>query len=105
MEKVEFLLATVIISLISTGFHIATRDDFVLAVPRAKVQSFMDRIFGKKLSFQLQKPIFECSICMSSFWTIILFWFFGINILYLPLLILAVCTLNTIITMIIKDIL
>jgi len=100
-----FLLSTVAISLISTGVHMCTRDSFILAKPRAAYQTLFDRIFGVKTSEILSKPITECLICQSSFWSIILFWIFGIKFVYLPFLILSVCGLNTIITAKIKDIL
>ena len=37
------------------------------------------------------KPLFTCVYCMSSFWSIVFFCFYGLNFIDLPFHILAVC--------------
>lgn len=92
-------------SLITIGIYIACWPGFVLERPRALAQRVMDRVFGKYSEY-LQRPLFGCPMCMSSFWTIMIAitykWF---TIIELPIAILAVCAINALIISAIKDLL
>lgn len=44
----------------------------ILKGPKAKIATFLDRTFGLKNSKQIQKPLWGCFPCMSSFWSIVL---------------------------------
>ena len=91
-----------LISSICFGVHTCTRDDMIFGNARAKFQTFLDKKFGVGISTAICAPLFECVYCQSSFWSIILFWLFGINFIHLPLLILAVCGINTILSVVLK---
>jgi len=111
MELTFNISTIIIISLICTGIYISTQDNFVLGNIRAKTQNMIDRLFGVEKSELICKPLFNCLICESSFWSILL----GLTVLFpeltffqrlaqLPFLILCVAGLNTIITALIKNI-
>jgi hypothetical protein len=87
------------ISLCIIGIYIATRDDMIFGRPRAWIQTKMDRILGFEKSEWLQKPLFECQYCMSSFWSVVLSPILGVRVIDIPITILMVCGLIYIINL------
>jgi hypothetical protein len=83
-------------SLIITGFHVSTWQGMILGPARIFLANNLDKVFGKRLSRILQKPLWDCLPCMAGIWTIMLMWEFDL------LAILAVCGLNAVIDSIIS---
>jgi len=94
MEK--FIIAT-LISLCTTGLFAATWKGMIFHRPATWLK--------QRLPVLLFKPVCGCLICMSSIHTIIFWLFFRFNVLYIPVIILAVAGINTVITAIISPIL
>lgn len=67
------------------------QEGMLLGWLRVEVANYLDERLGAKRSLFVQKPLWECIICMASIWTIILT--LSINI---PL-IFVVCGINTLI--------
>lgn len=85
-----FLIYVLIGSLITTSIHAICWDGMVLGVLRAKADSFISPFW--------RKPLYDCIICMASFWGTIEFLFMELDWkLYFPF-ILAQCGLNVLIS-------
>ena len=95
MEKL--IITSLIISLYTIGLFVACCRGMIFHKPA--------KFLAQKLPIWIHKPLFSCSVCMSSvhgclFWIL----FHPFEILYLPVVILMVAGINTIITAIISPI-
>jgi hypothetical protein len=90
------------ISLCILAVYSSTREGMILSRPRAAMHSFMDRIFGVVWSEWLSKPLFDCFVCMASFWTLVLSPVFDVKIIDIPITMLMVCGINTIFSALLK---
>lgn len=98
------------ISLMITAIYASTREGMIFYSIRTKTETILDKIIGEKASGIISKPLFECLVCMSSIWTLILFYIFWdgyfISLIdalrYLANLILIVCGINALISIIIS---
>ncbi len=89
------------LSLIITAIYVCTWDGMIFEKPRIFIQNLLD-CMGLGFSLWVQKPLFGCLMCMSSFWTIALtIWDTPYNVVFR--LIFLVCGINTIINSIIKN--
>lgn len=86
-----------ILSLQITCIYALFQQGNLLGSVRIKAANYLDRIFGKRHSRYIQKPLWDCLPCMASLWTIILT--LGIN----PFLMMTVCGINVLINKIIDD--
>ena len=91
----NLIISALIISLYTTGLFVACW--------RGMVFGKLSKFIANKLPIWIHKPLFSCSVCMSSIHSC-LFWilFHPFKILYLPFIILSVAGINTIITAIIS---
>lgn len=80
------------------GIFISFKDGMIFSSFRIAIATFLDKVFGLKNSKVIQKPMWDCLACMSSFWTIIITQSFNIE------LILIVCTLNYILSYVLNNI-
>lgn len=85
------------ISLQITAIYMLFQPGMLLGWLRIFIANGLDKYLGKKPSMYLQKPLWECLICMSSVWTIILSQDIDLE------LILIVCGINTLIDFILSD--
>lgn len=105
-----------IISLVCTGIYACTWEGMIF-YPLVKlydkaINKLMHIGHNKKcflvpgiVLLFLRKPLFGCMICMSSVWTLMIWLVLGFKINWmLPVVMLAVCGINTCIVSIIKDI-
>lgn len=98
------ILIALQISLIITAIYSTTMDGMIFHPIRATIKTILDKVVGQELSEIISKPLFDCLTCMSSFWTLVLMWFY-IDIstyslydsVYVLLLMLTVCGINSII--------
>lgn len=94
---ISFLLFCLIASLIITCIHVLFWDGMLLGNIRANMDEY--------LPYFWRKPVYDCIICMASFWGITIYslaWAFGYRTeyqleLFLPFL-LTVCGINTLIS-------
>lgn len=91
------LLLALITSLKITAIYTIVQQGMLLHPVRASVATQFDNLFGLTISKYVQKPLWSCLPCMSSFWTVILTLSFDIN------LILIVCGINAIIDKYLTD--
>jgi hypothetical protein len=98
-----------ILSMKITGIYMACREGMIFGNLKARLATFFDWIFGLKMSKIVQKPLWDCLICMSSFWTIIMYarvtdysGFYSIDLIDLVEMILVVCGINAIIDKLIE---
>lgn len=80
----------VALSLMITGVHLAFQQGNVLSPIRVWCANQLDKRVGQKRSRIIQKPLWDCLVCMSSIWTLL---FYGFH----PLTVIAVAGLNAII--------
>lgn len=100
------IIQAIILSLQITAIYIVFQQGMLLGWLRIGAANLLDDSFGfcckkmnidsplltgKKLSLYIQKPLWECLMCMSSVWTIVLTHSFNIK------LILLVCGINSLI--------
>ncbi|MDB5200577.1 MAG: hypothetical protein JWO92_2540 [Chitinophagaceae bacterium] len=97
MIKNKLIEKSLIISFQIVAVYILFRQGMLLGWLRVAIANRLDKICGLKLSKQIQAPLFECLICMSSVWTIILTFSFDIRLMLL------VCGMNTIISIILDQ--
>jgi hypothetical protein len=79
------------ISLQITAIFVLFQQGSLFGFVRIKGAQLLAKYFDNVKSIYIQKPIWECLCCMSSFWTIVLTWSFDIRLL------LCVCGCNCII--------
>jgi len=96
------ILFAIITSLFCCGLYTSTLKGMILNKPAIWIKN--------NTSSWLYKPICGCLICMSSYWSIVIYCWFGFflkkeTIFYLPILIPIVAGLNAIILSIISNIL
>lgn len=100
------ILIALKISLIITAIYSVTREGMIAHPIRTRIKTFLDKKIGQQVSEIITKPLFECLVCMSSFWTLVLMWFWiDVSIyssVYVLLLILTVSGINSIINHFIK---
>jgi hypothetical protein len=82
---------SIILSLKITAIYVLFQQGSLFGWFRIFIANLLDKLLGKKYSIVLQKPIWDCLCCMSSFWTIILISGFDINLIF------CVCGCNCII--------
>lgn len=82
---------TIIISLQITAIYVLFQQGSLLGGVRIRLANLIDKYFDRIKSIYIQKPLWECLCCMSSFWTIVLTLSFDIR------LILSVCGMNCLI--------
>ncbi|MEX6689211.1 hypothetical protein QTN47_17005 [Danxiaibacter flavus] len=68
----ELLLYSLIIVLKNTTAYMLFKQGMLLGRIRIASANFLDKIFDWKTSRVVQKPLWDCLICMSSIWTV--FW-------------------------------
>ena len=85
-------MQTVILSIEILAIYLLFREGMLLGWFRIVGANLFDMAFSKQWSRYLQKPLWDCYVCMSSFWTIILTLDFDVK------QILLVCGLNFLIT-------
>lgn len=81
----------IILSLQILAIHLAFSDGNIFSPVRGMGGNLLDKVFGKITSITIQKPLWDCYVCMASVWTITLSRSFDI------FLILLVCGINYII--------
>jgi hypothetical protein len=81
----------IIISLQITAIYVLFQQGSLFGGMRIWIANLLDKHFDKIKSIYIQKPLWDCLCCMSSFWTIVLTWSFDIRLL------LCVCGVNCII--------
>jgi hypothetical protein len=89
------LVQAIILSLQITAVYIVFQQGMLLGDVKIKAANYFDKYLGPTKSRYVQKPIWDCLMCMASVWTIILTLSFNI-----PLMLL-VCGINTLIDKII----
>ncbi|PXV61190.1 hypothetical protein CLV62_12523 [Dysgonomonas alginatilytica] len=109
---IQTLLQALVISLCCVAIHVTTWKGMILHSTSKTLDKSLRAFFRKffymsegkswNLTLYLLTPIYRCIICMSSFWTIMFWFFWNFN---LGLMILVVCGINTIITAIISNLL
>jgi hypothetical protein len=85
------------ISLQITAIYVLFQQGSLLGFVRIYFANLLDKHFDKIKSIYIQKPLWDCLCCMSSFWTIVLTWSFDVKLL------LCVCGCNCIIYHLIFD--
>ncbi len=85
------LQAAVLLSIQILAIHLLFNKSPIGMPVKIAFANMFDKLFGKKASKIIQSPLWDCFICMSSVWTILLSWSVD------PLLIIAVCGVNIII--------
>lgn len=85
------------LSLIITAIYSLFCQGMLLGFVRIASANVMDRWLGIKWSRYIQKPLWDCLICMSSVWVIIITLDFNIELMLL------VCGINTLIDKILDD--
>lgn len=91
------LTQALVLSIQIIGIKICFSEGMIMGWFMIGTANLLDKIFGLKVSKYIQKPLWDCFVCMASFWVIILSWSFDIK------MILLVCGLNLIIDKIIPD--
>jgi len=86
-----------------TAVHVCCWEGMIFSEPRIALQNLLDKLFGVKISTYIQKPLFSCLMCMSSFWGAIAIIIFKIPSNEWIFTILCVCGLNAIITFFVKE--
>lgn len=86
------ILTAAILSLKILAIYIVFSQGMLLGWVPVAVSNFLDKKVGKLWSRYLQKPLWECYICMSSVWTIVLTADFDIHLMLL------VCGINFVIS-------
>jgi len=82
------LMNAFIISIQIIAVHLCFKQGEIFGEVRIATANLLDWLFGKSMSIYIQKPMWNCVVCMASIWTIILSWSFDIH------LILLVCGIN-----------
>lgn len=95
----ELLTISLIISLCITAIFATTWKNMLLH----DVSLFIKKWLEEHKMKLVYKPLFGCLICMSSFWTVIAWFFLDFGFLLIPV-VLCVAGINTIITAIITPI-
>lgn len=85
------LVQAITISLQITAIYVLFQQGSLFGWVRICIANLLDKYFDKIKSIYIQKPLWDCLCCMSSFWTILLTWSFDIRLL------LCVCGVNCII--------
>lgn len=96
------MVSLIKISLIITSIHVCMGDGMILQEVRIRIQNVLDKYCTPNLSKNIQKPLFSCLICMSSFWGFIGCVYFKIPMNHCVESILIVCGVNTIISVFVK---
>jgi len=87
----DLLLLSFIISLVTIGIYSTTWRGMIFHKPSKWLLS--------KLPLWVCKPLFACSICMSSAWSLIFFAIFGFpDLILIPVVIFTAAGINTIAT-------
>ena len=60
------------ISLQITALYILFQQGSLFGPAKVFFANTFDKYLGKRNSLMLQKPLWECMVCMSSFWTIVI---------------------------------
>jgi len=90
------ILTSIILSLQITAIYFIFQQGMLLGWFRIMMANHIDLVYGKKASRYIQKPLWDCLICMSSVWTIILTLTFDIKLMLL------VCGINVFIDQILN---
>ena len=89
------------------AIYSATSEGMIFYKCKIEIKSALDRLLGQEISEVISKPLFDCLICMSSFWTLaLLLLVYDIEIISFGLIIktiLIVAGLNTIISKYINE--
>lgn len=81
----------IILSLQITCIYQLFQQGMLLGWFRIEVANVLDGKLGLKASLYVQKPVWDCLICMASLWTCILTFSFDLKLM------LVVCGINTLI--------
>ena len=85
------IIQAIILSLQITAIYIVFQQGMFLGWFRIWTANRLEKLLDKKISRYIQKPVWDCLMCMSSVWTIALTRSFNIE------LILLVCGINSLI--------
>lgn len=98
-EKIDFILSCAIVSIKIAAIYICFRPSMIFGFVRSYYGQAFDELCepNYKLSKILQKPLWDCVTCMSSFWTIIITGTFEINS------VLVICFFNYLLSKILPD--
>lgn len=66
MISSDFLIATILISIIIQGVYTSSREGMILSEPRIMFLNFLDKKFSPKIAEFISKPIISCQYCMAS---------------------------------------
>jgi len=85
------LLSSIILSLQITAIYFIFQQGMFLGWFRILMANHIDLVYGKTASRYIQKPLWDCLICMASVWTIIFTQSFNVSLM------LVVCGINAVI--------
>lgn len=83
------------ISLIITAIHVSMWQGMIFGWLRIYVSNLIDKLYGE-FGYWIKKPLFDCLICMSGIWTLLLYptlFGFDFNIIKTILLVIGINTL------------
>jgi len=66
--EIELLFTLMLEVLISMGVFLVTDKGKLLHCPAVWVSTLLNRWFGEKVSRYITSPLYDCIICMGSFW-------------------------------------
>ncbi len=90
------------ISLLNLAIFVLLSEGYVLHKVNITLSNLLDKVFGLKWGAFIQTPLYECFVCMSSFWTIVWWFVFGNGFSWmLPVIVLLVCAVSFLIEKII----
>lgn len=105
-----------IISFACIGLHVCTWKDMIFYPITEGYDKYINILIERNDSAMhqrlwlitltaIRKPLFACPMCMSSIWTLIIWPLLGLKFCWIiPVIMLAVCGVNTVIVSLIKNI-
>lgn len=97
------IVQAIILSLQITAIYTLFQQGMLLGKVRIGFANIIDKAFGLRASRVIQKPLFDCLICMSGIWTVLLTLQVDQPFITIDLpLILTVCGINVLIDKIIS---
>lgn len=77
------------ISLKILAVYVVLSEGYALHFVKRNVQEAFDWFFGMRISAVITSPLFNCYVCMSSFWTVIFGFIWSATLFHTMLLVLA----------------
>ena len=83
------------ISLLNLAIFVLMSEGYVAHKINIALSNLLDKFFGLKWAAIISEPIYQCYVCMSSFWTVVWWFVLGNPLSWkLPLTMLMVCAIS-----------